>query len=735
MTTKIETKKINLPVTGIRCAGCAAKVEQILGKAEGVEHAAVNFAAAMASVEFNPDKTNVETLRKDIQEAGFDFFVQEGDDGIKELELLKKNEFHSMLRRLLGAAVMAIPLMYLAMTHSMGWLQLLLAAITIFVFGRGFYAGAWQQLKVKSVNMDTLVAASTATAFIFSLYNLLFPETWTSRGLSADLYFESSAMIIVFILLGRTLEARAKKRTGEAVRRLMDLSPANVVRVTDEGDVEIPASSLREGERIRLRSGERAAVDGFVAEGTTFMDESMLSGEPVPVLKEKGDKIYAGTLNRGASAVIVEASLVGKNTRLSKIIELVRQAQGSKAPVQRLVDKVAAVFVPVIMIISLLSFAAWFIFDPSDGFSRGLLAMATVLIIACPCALGLATPTALMVGVGRGAREGILIKDAESLETARNIDTVVLDKTGTITEGRPAVASSAGMLWSDKSLKERFSALEAMSTHPLAAAIVEFAGRGEAAFSDFEEIPGRGVKAIFEGHEYQAGNRAMIGGEISEELLKEAIKMNTMAQTVVWFGIDGKAVGVAGLADPLKRGACAAIDKLKNSGIEVHMLTGDSEEAACHIAEVLGIDNYKGYVMPEDKVEYISRLRAEGRRVAMVGDGINDGAALAEADLGIAMATGSDIAMDAAGVTLLSSDPSKISEALHLSTLTVRIIRQNLFWAFIYNILAVPVAAGALYPLTGTQLDPMFGAAAMAFSSVSVVTNSLRLGWIRSDKE
>lgn len=732
MTTKIETKKINLPVTGIRCAGCAAKVEQILDKAEGVEHATVNFAAATASVEYDPRQTNIQTLRENIQKAGFDFFIQEGDNTQEQLEQQKKDEYHTMRLNLLGATTLAIPLIYLSMTHTLGWLQLPLAAITLFIFGRNFYIGAYKQLKVKSVNMDTLVAASTATAFIFSTYNLLYPETWTSRGLTADLYFESSAMIIVFILLGRTLEARAKKRTGEAIRRLMDLSPATVQKITPEGDIQIPASSLKTGEKIRLRSGERAAIDGIVTDGTTLMDESMLSGEPIPVLKETGSTIYSGTLNKGTTAITIQATTIGKNTRLSKIIELVRQAQGSKAPVQRLVDKVAAIFVPIIIAISLLSLAAWLILAPSDGLTRGLLAMATVLIIACPCALGLATPTALMVGVGRGARESILIKDAESLETAKNIDTIVLDKTGTITEGRPAVASTAGPLWNDRKLTRHFSALEAMSTHPLASAIIDYVGRGEAKFKDFKEIPGQGITARLNGHEYQAGNRSIIPNDPPEELLKEAIKMTTMSQTIIWFAIDQQVIGLAGLADPLKRGAIAAIDKLHNKGIEIHMLTGDSEEAACHIAEILEIDNYIGNVKPEDKVEYIHRLRSEGHKVAMVGDGINDGAALAEADLGIAMATGSDIAMDAAGITLLTSDPSKISDALHLSKLTVRTIRQNLFWAFIYNLLAVPVAAGALYPFFGFQLDPMYGAAAMAFSSVSVVTNSLRLGWIKN---
>ena len=639
----------------------------------------------------------------------------------------------------------------------------LLATPVVFGLGRGFYANAWRLLKHRAANMDTLVAVSTGIAYLFSVFNLFFPDFWRSRGIEPHVYFEASAVIIAFILLGRLLEARAKSRTADAIKKLMGLQPQTVTLVNEELRMKneesgcaapdspqgnssffIPHSSLKEsypleqvtvGNLLLVKPGERVPVDGTVVSGESYVDESMLSGEPLAVGKRAGDRVLAGTINQKGSFVF-RAEQVGHDTLLAHIIRAVQDAQGSKAPMQKLADRIAGIFVPTIMAIALLSFLGWVLLAPTDGFTHGLLALVTVLIIACPCALGLATPTAIMVGIGKGAEQGILIKDAESLERARRVDTVVLDKTGTVTEGCPQVTT---LLWRHEEERHAiaFYTLEKRSEHPLAEAIVRYwenifpqLEKNISPTEEFESLTGRGIRGRVGGTRYYIGNRRLLDEQqiaVAPQLAQEANRLEAEAQTVIWLADEHEALAVAAIADRVKPTSAQAIHRLQRQGIDVHLLTGDNEATARAIAAQTGIRHYRANVLPQEKAAYISRLQQEGKTVAMVGDGINDSAALAQADLSIAMGTGSDIAMDVAGITLLKGDLGKLSEALRLSHLTVRTIRQNLFWAFIYNIIGVPVAAGVLYPVCGFLLNPMIAGAAMAFSSVSVVTNSLRL--------
>lgn len=621
----------------------------------------------------------------------------------------------------------------------MKYIVWILSTIVVLGFGRSFYVHAWKQLKHGSSNMDTLVAISTGTAYLFSLFNMLFPDFWQSRGIHPHVYFEAASVIIAFILLGRLLEEKAKGNTSTAIKKLMGLQPKTVTVVGNEERI-VPIEQIRPGDIILVKPGERIAVDGIVTEGSSYVDESMLSGEPVAVSKQKDAKVFAGTINQKGSFRF-RAEKVGTDTLLAKIIHMVQDAQGSKAPVQQLVDKIAGIFVPTIIGIAVLAFIVWMMLDGTGGFTHGLLAFVTVVIIACPCALGLATPTAIMVGIGKGAERGILIKDAESLEIAKKVNTVVLDKTGTVTEGKPVVSK---LVWNTPTttpnpsisskdvLPDIFYSLEKLSEHPLADAVVNHLKESASIddIQDFETITGKGVKGRTQGRIYFVGNLKLLEENriaISRSLREEATRLTAKAQTVIWFADEENALAIAGITDRIKETSIRAVDELRATGIEVHMLTGDNETTAREIARKAGIAHYQASVLPQDKAAFISRLQAEGRKVAMVGDGINDSAALAQADLSIAMGGGSDIAMDVAKMTIISSDLTKIPEALQLSRLTVRTIRQNLFWAFIYNIIGVPIAAGILYPINGFLLNPMIAGAAMAFSSVSVVSNSLLL--------
>ena len=734
-----EIKKETFPVLGMSCASCAARVDKTLNGQPGVQEASVNYAAATAQVVYDADECSPLVLKAAVQQAGYDLLVETENDITDEAEKAHAARYESLKKRTLWAIVLAVPIMVLSMAFMhVGWVNYvvwLLSTPVVFVLGRGFFVSAWKQLKHGTCNMDTLVALSTGIAYLFSLFNLFFPQFWMARGIEPHVYFEASSVIIAFILLGRLLEERAKRNTSAAIRKLMGLQPKTVTVWTSEGERILPITAIRQGDTVVVKPGERIAVDGVVSEGQSYVDESMLSGEPVPVRKQKDAKVYAGTINQKGAFRFV-ADKIGQDTLLAQIIRMVQDAQGSKAPVQKLVDKIAAVFVPTIIIVALVAFVAWNLLAAENGFTHGLLAMVTVLIIACPCALGLATPTALMVGIGKGAENGILIKDAESLEVARKVDTVVLDKTGTLTEGHPQVTDA---IWLEEEAKHILYSLEKSSEHPLAEAVVKYLknipGRD---VKDFGVLSGKGVEGYIEGKKYYAGNLTLLqekGIVLGEVLKKKAESWTSEAKTVIALADEQKALGVLAITDRLKPTTVQAIEELHKQGIEVWMLTGDQPEAAREVAKQVGIAHYQAGVLPQEKATFVQTLQAKGKKVAMVGDGINDSAALAQADLSIAMGQGSDIAMDTAMVTILSSDLVKISETIRLSQLTVRTIQQNLFWAFFYNLIGVPIAAGVLYPINGFLLNPMIGGAAMAFSSVSVVTNSLRLRRKRMETE
>jgi Cu2+-exporting ATPase len=603
-----------------------------------------------------------------------------------------------------------------------------------FFFRSQFFINAWKQARHKKANMDTLVALSTGIAFLFSAFNTFFPEFWHARGLHAHVYYEAAAVVIAFISLGKLLEEKAKSNTSSAIKKLMGLQPKTVKILADGAEQEIQIAQVKVGHRIIVRPGEKIPVDGVVVTGSSYVDESMISGEPVPVEKESGAKVFAGTVNQKGSFQF-DAEKVGGDTLLAQIIKMVQQAQGSKAPVQKLVDKIAGIFVPVVIDIAALTFVAWLIAGGDNAFTHGLLTSVTVLVIACPCALGLATPTAIMVGVGKGAENNILIKDAESLELAHKVNAIILDKTGTITEGKPVVTD---FIWKvqDEALmtyKQILYTLESQSEHPLAEAVVSRLHSEDVkriTLESFESVTARGVKGKLHGKTYFIGNKKFIdeaGAHADEEVQTIASRLQAEAKTVVYFSSEERVLAVIAIADKIKATSQAAIRSLQARGIEVYMLTGDNEQTAKAVATQLGLQHYKADVLPSDKAEFIKKLQQQGKVVAMVGDGINDSHALAQADVSIAMGKGSDIAMDVAKMTLITSDLQSVPKALNLSTKTVMGIRQNLFWAFVYNIIGIPIAAGVLYPLNGFLLDPMIAGAAMALSSVSVVGNSLRL--------
>lgn len=721
-------------VVGMSCAACAVRVEKELSKVPGVSQAGVNFAASNVRVVFDNNSCSPEQLRQALQSAGYDLILETEQSENDAVEQMHLKRMHRLKRHAISALVLLLPVVVLSM-FFMDWaysaaISCVLSTVVLFFFGRVFYINAWKQLRHGAVNMDTLVANSTGVAYLFSLFNLFFPEFWLSRGLEPHVYFEACSVIVAFILLGRFMEERAKGNTSAAIRKLMGLQPRIVSVCRADGSVEqLPLAQVEPGMHLLVKPGEKIAVDGALVSGDSFVNESMLTGESLPVRKRPGAKVFAGTVNLKGSFVF-EAAKVGADTLLAQIIRQVQEAQGSKAPVQRLVDRIASVFVPVVMGISLITLLAWGLLKSEDGWVFGILSMVTVLIIACPCALGLATPTAIMVGIGKGAELGILVKDAQSLETARKIDTVVLDKTGTITEGRPVLTDC---IWKEgaSSARRVFYSLERCSEHPLAEAVVQsFRNVSALPVTDFVSHTGCGISGQVDGKTYFAGSVKWLreqGIALDEEQESACRRLAGEAKTVIAFADETAVLAVCGIRDAVKATSVEAIKMLQERGIRLVMLTGDHEATARSIAREVGITEMKASLLPQQKNEYVRQLQAEGACVAMVGDGINDSAALASADLGIAMGQGSDIAMDVAKMTIISSDLRKIVDAIELSQATVRTIRQNLFWAFIYNIIGIPVAAGALYPLWGFLLNPMLAGAAMAMSSVSVVTNSLRL--------
>lgn len=745
MSTITETEKRasnrqyvreTFPVLEMTCAACAVSVESMLKSTPGVKDAGVNFANQTAWVEYDKKQTKPADLQNSVRSVGYDLVVDVEDPQAVQAEAQRKH-YEGVKKRTIWSSVLAVPVVIIGMFFMDmpygTYISMVLSAPVVFYFGRVFFINAWKQARHGKANMDTLVALSTGIAFLFSVFNTFFPEFWHSRGIHAHVYYEAAAVVIAFISLGKLLEEKAKSNTSSAIKKLMGLQPKTVRAIVGGIEKEIPIASVQVGLHILVRPGEKIPVDGQVLNGSSYVDESMISGEPVPVEKTAGAKVFAGTVNQKGSFQFL-AEKVGGDTILAQIIKMVQQAQGSKAPVQRLVDKIAGIFVPIVIGISILTFLTWMAVGGEDAFTHALLTSVTVLVIACPCALGLATPTAIMVGIGKGAENNILIKDAESLELAHKVNAVILDKTGTITEGKPVMTDLVWSIETDvQKYKQILYTLETQSEHPLADAVVgnlRSEGITPVGPGSFESITGRGVKGIFSGEQYFVGNRKLIdenGIRIPAEVGSVVSRLQGEAKTVVYFTDSHHVLATIAIADKIKMTSRAAIEALQNKNIDVYMLTGDNEQTAKAVANQVGLKHYKAEVLPSEKALFVKSLQKQGKVVAMVGDGINDSHALAEADVSIAMGKGSDIAMDVAKMTLITSDLQSIPKALNLSTKTVMGIRQNLFWAFIYNIIGIPLAAGILYPVNGFLLDPMIAGAAMALSSVSVVGNSLRL--------
>ncbi|GAB3249801.1 heavy metal translocating P-type ATPase [Larkinella harenae] len=733
--TGAKSVRKTYPVLEMTCAACAVSVESMLKHTAGVVDAGVNYANQQAWVEYDPKAVTQQDLQNAVRSIGYDLIVDAEDPQEKQAEA-QQRYYESLKNRTIWAAILSVPLVVIGMFFmTMPYaneIMLVLAAPVVFGLGRSFFTNAWKQARHGKANMDTLVALSTGIAFVFSTFNTVYPEFWHARGIHPHVYFESAAVIVTFILLGKLLEERAKSSTSSAIKKLMGLQPKTVRIVENDAETEVPVVSVRAGQVIVVRPGEKIPVDGTVVSGSSFVDESMISGEPVPVEKKAEQKVFAGTINQKGSFRF-RADKVGADTVLAQIIRMVQDAQGSKAPVQKLVDRIAGIFVPVVIGIAVLTFVVWMIFGQENAFAQALLTSVTVLVIACPCALGLATPTAIMVGVGKGADHQILIKDAESLEMGHKVNAVVLDKTGTITAGKPAVTNLEWQQTDTELLSSILYALESQSEHPLAEAVVEHLnsrGRKTVSLEKFESLTGRGVAGQFEGKTYVIGNRHLLNERrisVSAAIEQRAQQWQQEAQTVVYFADDKTVLAVLAIADPIKESSKTAIQTLKKRGIEVYMLTGDNPQTAAAVAKTVGLTDFRAEVMPSDKAAFVKELQSRGKVVAMVGDGINDSQALAQADVSMAMGKGSDIAMDVARMTLITSDLGRIPQALELSRRTVRVIRENLFWAFIYNLIGIPIAAGILYPFNGFLLNPMIAGAAMALSSVSVVSNSLRL--------
>ncbi|HZB44707.1 MAG TPA: heavy metal translocating P-type ATPase [Pyrinomonadaceae bacterium] len=757
-----ESVRVDLPIKGMTCAACARRIERGLSKAEGVGGANVNFATARATVEYDPQRTGVPQLVETVQGLGYDALAPEDGAAPRDREEeARREEARDIRRRFIVAAVLSLPVLLIAMSHGrvalfnapwINWLQLALTAPVVFYSGWPFYRGAWAALRHRAADMNTLIATGTGAAFVYSLVatvapRLVAPPTVhgarTAEGAAAHelirtpmvpVYFEAAAVIIALILLGRLLEARARGRTSEAIRKLMGLQArtARVVRAGGRHE-DVPIEEVVPDDIILVRPGEKIPTDGVVTEGASSVDESMLTGESAPVEKKAGDEVVGATVN-GTGAFMFRATRVGRDTVLQQIVRMVEEAQGQRAPVARLADVISGYFTPVVILIAIVTFVVWFVAAPVESrLSLALVNAVSVLIIACPCALGLATPTAVMVGTGRGAELGVLIKGGEALETAQAIRTVVLDKTGTVTEGRPGVTDVVAAAGFDEDELLRLAAsAERGSEHPLGESIVRRAeekGITLAPAEEFRAVAGHGVEAIVEGRRVLAGNAKLLderGVDLGGLDVRAAV-LAAEAKTPVFVVVDDRAAGVVAVADRLRADSREAVAALQSLDIEVVMMTGDNLRTAEAVARAVGIRRVLAEVLPEGKAAEVKQLQAGGRRVAMVGDGINDAPALAQADLGIALGTGTDIAIEASDITLVRGSLRGVVTAISLSRRTMRVIKQNLFWAFVYNTLGIPVAAGLLYPFTGWLLSPVLASAAMALSSVSVVANSLRL--------
>jgi Cu+-exporting ATPase len=742
---RARLEKAVYEVEGMTCASCVARVEKALSGVSGVVSADVNLATERATVIFNPEETDFQKMARAVEAAGYGIREpEEGEEGRDRERKRRERETKLLKAKLIYSAASAAVIMFLSMLgmHVPGLktipdrtlfvILFILATPVQFWPGLTFYRGAFRAARHGTSDMNTLIAVGTTAAYLYSVVATFFPSFISGTGLELAVYYDASATIIALILLGRFLEARAKGRTSEAMRRLMDLQARTARVIRDGMEIDVAVEEVRVGDLVAVRPGEKVPVDGIVVEGHTSVDESMLTGESLPVEKGPGDEVTGATMN-GTGSFRVRVTRVGSDTVLAQIVRLVEEAQGSKAPIQRLADRVASVFVPVVVGIALLTFVVWIAAGPSPSFNYALLNFVAVLVIACPCALGLATPTAIMVGTGKGAELGILIKGGEVLEVAGRLNAVVFDKTGTLTWGKPVVTdlvASPGM--SEDELLALAASAERGSEHPLAETLVEEARERGIELREalnFQALPGKGVTAEIGGKEIRLGNAAFMsesGADISQ-LERTAEELAREGKTVVYVFYGGEMYGLAALADTVKPMAAEAVRSLKEMGVEVLMISGDRRLTAEAIARQLGLDRVLAEVLPADKAAEVARLQSEGRVVAMVGDGINDAPALAQADIGIAIGTGTDVALEASDITLISDDLRRVATAIRLSRRTLRTIKQNLFWAFIYNVIGIPLAAGVLYPLWGVLLNPVYAAAAMAFSSVSVISNSLRL--------
>jgi len=729
--TPRETE-LTIPVQGMTCAACSARVQRTLERTLGVSTANVNLMTGSATVSYDPASTSPERLVEAIRDTGYGAELPDTGASIEEMTGVEdaardreRRELRSKFAVSLAAALLSIPLSM----PSRPWLLFALTLPVMGWAGRHFYSRAWAAFRHRTADMNTLIAVGTGAAFGYSLFVTVAGSWLAARGIQPHVYYEPVIWIITLVLLGNLLEARARSRTAAAIRRLIELRPLTARVVRDGAELEVPLARLRPGDEVLVLPGEKIPADGAVVDGTSHVDESMLTGEPTPVRKAAGDRVIGATIN-GNGALRLRVEQVGGDTVLSRIIRLVHQAQGSKAPIQRVADRIAAVFVPVVMGIAAVTFIVWLVVGPEPAYLHALVSAVTVLIIACPCAMGLAVPTAVMVATGRGAELGILIKGGEALERSSRLDTVVFDKTGTVTEGKPTVQRIAG---EDEVEALRLAAsLERHSEHPLGEAIVAAGVARGLVLTEprqFESLTGRGVIGIVEGRRVAVGNAALLAalGISPGRFAPQSEAFAAETHTPVFIAVDGDVVAVIGLADAVRPAAREAVQALRRLGLESVMLTGDDARTAEAVARAVGIDRVAAGLLPEGKLEEVRRLQSESRAVAMVGDGINDAPALAQADVGIAMGTGTDVAIEAGDITLMRGDPLGVPRAVALARRTMRVMRQNLFWAFVYNVVGIPIAAGALYPAFGLRLTPAFAAAAMAVSSVSVVMNSLRL--------
>jgi len=724
-------KKVNLKITGMHCASCSALVTRGLAKTEGVLSANVNLSTEKAQVEYDEAKVDVQKLIEAVKKKGYGAAVStEADKTVEELD--KKREIEELGRLLAFSIALAVPAFLLGMFFMEApyrlYLLFLFSTPIQFIAGARFYRGAWAAFRNRTSNMDTLIVVGTTAAYAYSVWVMLAKPM-------ADQYFETAAVLITFVLAGKYLEASAKGKTGEAIRKLMDLKPKTATVLRDGRETVIPVDDVRVGDIVVVKPGEKIPVDGVITSGSTSVDESMITGESIPVEKSEGSTVIGSTINKHGSFAF-KATKVGADTTLAQIIRLVEDAQGSRAPIQRFADVVSSWFVPSVIAIALISFGFWYLVA-GKTFAFALTIAVSVLVISCPCALGLATPTAIMVGVGKGAVNGILIKSGEALETAQKLDAVIFDKTGTLTSGKPAVTDfNAVRSFDEAEAVKLMAGIEKGSEHPLADAVLEYAksrGVEPGRTIGFQAVPGMGVKGMVDGRLVLLGNRRLMEANGVDVKAEEPVlqRLEDEGKTAVILGVDGKPAALAAIADTVKDTSVEAVSKLKEMGIRVYMITGDNRRTANAVGKRLGIDNVFAEVMPEDKAGYVKKLQAEGRRVGMVGDGINDAPALAQADVGIAMASGTDVAMESGSVVLMRNNPVDVPKAIVLSRQTMAKIRQNMFWALFYNTVGIPVAAGAFYPFTGWLLSPIIAGGAMALSSVSVVTNSLLLRYRR----